>query len=117
MYRSRHEAEDILLYITPNCETLIKQTQKKPLEILKLKLTQRQPSFSFSPDLNFGSESNWLIGLTSLKEYNSIFIKTQAGTKIELSTDLLYELSFKEIKDEEVIVLSDSSPKQLQPEK
>ena len=37
MIRPKNETEDLLLSITKNCETIIKQTHRKPEETLDLK--------------------------------------------------------------------------------
>ena len=39
MIRPENETEDLLLSITKNCETLIKQTHRKAEETLEFKLT------------------------------------------------------------------------------
>ena len=38
MIRPKNETEDLLLSITKNCETIIKQTHRKPEETLEFKM-------------------------------------------------------------------------------
>ena len=51
MIRPKKEAEDFLLSITKNCETLFKQTQTKQQETLEVKLTKPRETFSFKPPI------------------------------------------------------------------
>ena len=61
------ETEGLLLSITKHCETLNEQTHRKEEETLKFKFTQPKQTFSFRPSFKFGADSNWMIGLLSLK--------------------------------------------------
>ena len=45
MIRPKNETEDILLSITKNCETLIKETHTKPQEYLNLRLPNQKKHF------------------------------------------------------------------------
>ena len=99
MIRPRNEAEDILLSIIKNCETLIKQTHTKPQETLDFKLTIPKGTFSFKPSLYLGHDSNWMVGLTSLEVYNSIFNIQGENKKFERYTYNFEVFSFAELKD------------------
>ena len=66
MIQPKIETEDLLLSITKNSETLIKQTHRKA----EFKLTKPKQTFHFKPFLNLGLDSNWMIGLISLEVYN-----------------------------------------------
>ena len=105
MIRARNEAEDLILSITENSETLIKQTHKKAEETLDFKLTKRRETFSLKSTTNFGLEGWSMISLTSLEAYNCIFIK-QKKKKFELFTDKFDEFLFGELKDELEEILS-----------
>ena len=48
----KNETEDLLLSITKNCETLIKQTQKKAEETLKFKMIKPRETFHFNPPIS-----------------------------------------------------------------
>ena len=71
MIQPRNKTEDLLLSTTKNCETLIKQTHRKPEETLKIKLTKPRETFHFNPPVEV--KEDWMLGLTSLDVYNSIF--------------------------------------------
>ena len=61
MFRPRIETEDLLLSITKNCATLIKQTHRKAEETLEFKLIKPKETFSFKPPTP--SEGSWMIGV------------------------------------------------------
>ena len=87
------ETDNLLLSITKNCETAIKQTHTKPQETLELKLTGTGGYFSFKPTISI--ERSWLFGLTSLEVYIFIFKITEENNKFELYTDTFDEFSFE----------------------
>ena len=60
-----NETEYLLLSITKNCETLIKQTHRKAEEDLKCKLTKSREMFHFKPPSAI--EGSWMIRLTGLE--------------------------------------------------
>ena len=80
--------QGLILSITKNCETLVEQTHRKVEETLEFKLTPPSETFSFKIAFNLVLDSNWMIGLTSLKIYISIFSITEEINKFELYTDL-----------------------------
>ena len=72
----------MLLSITKNCETLIEQTHRKPEETLEFKLNKSRERFHFKPPIQI--KGDWMIGLTDLEVYNSIFNITEENNKFEL---------------------------------
>ena len=72
MIRPRNETEDLLLSITKNCETLIEQIHRKAEETLEFKKIKPRETFHFKPP--FHVKGDWMIGLTDLGVYNSIFL-------------------------------------------
>ena len=80
--RPKNETEDLLLSITKNCETLIEQTQRKAEETLELKMNESRETFHFKPSIQV--KGDWLIGVTDLEVYNSIFNITEENNKFEL---------------------------------
>ena len=82
MIRPKNQTEDLLLSITKNCETLIEQTQTKPQETLEFKMTKPREIFHFKPPIQI--KGDWMIGLTDLEVYNSIFNITEENNKFEL---------------------------------
>ena len=79
MIRPKNETEDLLLSITKNCETLIKQTHRKAEETLEFKMNKSREIFHFSPPIQV--KSDWMIGLTNLEVHNSIFNITEENKK------------------------------------
>ena len=82
MIRPKNETEDLLLSISKNCETLIKQTHTKPQETLEFKMIKPRETFHFKPPIQM--KGDWMIGLTDLEVYNSIFNITEENNKFEL---------------------------------
>ena len=82
MIRPKNETEDLLLSITKNCETLIKQTHRKTEETLEFKMNKSRETFHFWQPIQI--QRDWMIGLTDLEVYNSIFNITEQNNKIEL---------------------------------
>ena len=82
MIRPKNETEDLLLSITKNCETLIEQTHRKAEETLEFKMIKRRETFHFKPSIQM--QGPWMIGLTNLEVYNSIFNTTAENNKFEL---------------------------------
>ena len=98
MIGPKAEKEELLLSITKNCETLIKQFHTKPEESSEFKLSQSRQTFHFNPLLSI--ESSWMLGLTSLEVYSSNFNITEENNKFALYTDNFDEFPFFEPKDE-----------------
>ena len=82
MIRPKNDTKNLLLSITKNCETLIKQTHTKPQEVLEFKMFKSKETFHFRPPIQV--KADWMIGLVDLEVYNSIFNITEANNKIEL---------------------------------
>ena len=82
MIRPKNETEDLLLSITKNCETLIEQTHRKAEETLEFKMIKPREIFHFKPPIPI--EGSWMIGLTDLEVYNSIFNITEQNNNFEL---------------------------------
>ena len=82
MIRPKNQTEDLLLSITKNCETLIEQTHRKAEETLEFKMNKSRETFHFKPPIQI--KGDWMIGLTDLEVYNSIFNITEENNKFEL---------------------------------
>ena len=82
MVRPKNKTEDLLLSITKNCETLIQQTHTKPQETLEFKMTKPRETFHFKPPIQI--QVDWMIGLTNLEVYNSIFNITEENNKLQI---------------------------------
>ena len=82
MIRPKNETEDLLLSFTKNCETLIEQTHRKAEETLEFKMTKPRETFHFKPPIQV--KGDWMIGLTDLEVYNSIFNITEENNRLQL---------------------------------
>ena len=80
--RPKTQTEDLLLSVTKNCETLIEQTHRKAEETLEFKMIKPRETFHFKPPIQINGD--WMIGLTDLEVYNSIFNITEENNKFEL---------------------------------
>ena len=115
MIRPKNETEGLLLSITKICETLIEQTHRKAEETLEFKMTKPRETFHFNPPFQY--KGNWMVGLTDLEVYISIFNVTEENNKFQLYTDPLdSEFSFTEMKDKitELLDLSHITPYDLE---
>ena len=81
MIRPKNETEDLLLSITKNCETLIKQTNRKTEETLEFKMIQTKQTFHFKSPIQV--KGDWMIGFTDLEVYNSIFNIKEENSKFK----------------------------------
>ena len=97
MIHPKNETEDLLLSITKICETLIEQTHRKPEEILEFKMTKPREIFHFKPPIQI--QGDWMIGLTNLEVYNSIFNITEEN-KFDIYRGEVDKFGCLELKDE-----------------
>ena len=97
MIHPKNETENLLLSNTKNCETLIEQTHTKPQETLEFKMIKPRETFHFKPQIEI--QGDWMIGLTNLEVYNSIFNITEENNKFKLYRDS-GKFGFSELKDE-----------------
>ena len=84
MIRPENQTDFLLLFITKNCETNIKETHTKPEKILEFKVTELREKFSFKLSPNLGLDSNWRKRFTKLEVYNPIFNITEEDNKLEI---------------------------------
>ena len=117
MIRPKNQTEDLLLSKTKNCETLIEQTHRKPEETLDFKMTKPKQTFLFKPPISI--EGSWMIGLTSLEVYNSVFNIKEENNKFEIYRDSSNKFGFLELTDdlEEILIFSYISQEHLEDEK
>ena len=101
MIRPKNETENLLLSITKNCETLIEQTHRKAEETLEFKMNKSRETFHFKPPIQI--KGDWMIGLTDLEVYNSIFKITEENNKFELykfPDEKAGGVTYEKVKDE-----------------
>ena len=89
MIQPEPETEDLLLSITKNCDTLIKQTHRKAEETLELKMIKPKETFQFNPPSQV--KEDWMLGLVDLEVCNSNFDITEENNKFELYRDTFDE--------------------------
>ena len=82
MTRPKSETEDLLFLITKICETIIKQTHRKAEETMEFELNKPRKRFSFEPQTPL--DWSWMIVLTNLEVYYSIYNITEQNSNIEL---------------------------------
>ena len=82
MIRPKNETEYLLLSLTKNCETITEQTHTRPQESLEFKMNKSRETFHFKPPIQV--KGDWMIGLTDLEVYNSIFNITEENNKFQL---------------------------------
>ena len=90
--------QDLLLPITKNCETLIEQTHRKAEETLEFKMNKSRETFHFSQPIQI--QGDWMIGLTDLEVYNSIFNVTEENNKFEIYRETPTKFQVLDSKDE-----------------
>ena len=101
MIRPKNETKDLLLSITKNCGTLIDQTHRKAEETLEFRMIKPRETFHFKPPIQV--KGDWMIGLTDLEVYNSIFNKTEQNNKFELykfPDEKIGGISYIKVRDE-----------------
>ena len=100
MIRPKNHTEGFLLSMPENCETLIEQKQRKAEETVEFKKIKSKQTFHFKPPIPI--EGSWMIGLTSLVLYNSIFSITEKN-KFELykfPDQKIGGVSYTKVRDE-----------------
>ena len=117
MIRPKTQTENLLLSITKNCETLIEQTHKKPEETMEFKMIKPRETFHFRPPIQI--QGDWMIRLTDLELYNSIFNITEENNKFELyklPDEKAGGISYEKVRDEieEDLGIEDITPADLQ---
>ena len=98
MIRPKNETEDLLLSITKNCQTLIEQTHRKAEETLEFKMIKPNETFHFRTPIQI--KGDWMIGLTNLEVYNSIFNITEENNKFDIYRAQGDKFGFLQLKDE-----------------
>ena len=101
MIRPKNVTEDLSLSKTKNCETLIEQTHSKAEETLEFKLNKPREMFRFKPPNQI--KGDWMIGLTDLEVYISIFNITKENNKFDFykfPDKKMGSVSYEKVRDE-----------------
>ena len=98
MIHPKSGTDGLLLSKTENCEALTEQTHRKAEETLEFKMIKPKETFHFNPPIHI--KRDWMLELTDLEVYNSIFNIRKENNKFELYTDTYDKFSFEELKDQ-----------------
>ena len=74
--------ESLLLSIAKSNQEIVENTHSKPQETLEFNMTKQKESFSFDVPLNV--EEKWMMGVTSLKVYNTVNNITEKNNKLQI---------------------------------
>ena len=101
MIQPKNKTEDFLLSSTKNYETLIEPSHRKAEETLEFKITKPRETFHFNPPIQI--KADWMLRLTDLQVYNSIFNVTEQNNKFEICRfpgDKAGGISYEKVRDE-----------------
>ena len=73
--------ESLLLSIAKPNQEIVGNTHSKPQETLEFKMT-KQKEFSF--DVPLSSDEKWMMGVTSLEVYNTVYNITEKYNKLQM---------------------------------
>ena len=85
--------ESLLLSIAKSNQEIVENTHSKPQETLEFKMNKQKESFSF--DIPLDLPEKWMMGVTSLEVYNTVYNITEKDNKLKLFTT---EQNLKEYK-------------------
>ena len=86
--------ESLLLSIAKSNQEIVENTHSKPQETLEFKMNKQKESFSFHIPLDLPEQ--WMMGVTSLEVYNTVYNITEKNNKIKLfeTEEMLKEYKF-----------------------
>ena len=92
--------ESLLLSIAKSSQEIVDNTHSKPQETLEFKMNKQKESFSFDVPLQLNGK--WMMGVTSLEVYNTVYNITNSSNKLEI---VLNDQQLKELNlDRELLV-------------
>ena len=74
--------ESLLLNIAKSNQEIAENTHSKPQETLEFKMTKQKESFSF--DVSLLLPEKWMMGVTSLEVYNTVYNITEKNNKLQI---------------------------------
>ena len=74
--------ESLLLSIAKSNQEIVENTHSKPQETLEFKMTKQKESFSFDVPLTLNEK--WMMGVTSLEVYNTVYNITNSDNKLQI---------------------------------
>ena len=92
--------ESLLLSIAKSNQEIVENTHSKPQETLEFKMTKQKESFSFDVPLILNEK--WMMGVTSLEVYNTVYNITEKNNKLQI---ILNDQQLKELKLDSGLIL------------
>ena len=92
--------ESLLLSIAKSNQEIVENTHSKPQETLEFKMTKQKESFSF--DVPLLLPEKWMMGVTSLEVYNTVYNITEKNNKLQI---ILNDQQLKELKLDSGLIL------------
>ena len=74
--------ESLLLSIAKSNQEIVENTHSKPQETLEFKMNKQKESFSFDNPLDLPEQ--WMMGVTSLEVYNTVYNITEKNNKFKI---------------------------------
>ena len=92
--------EYLLLSFAKSNQEIVENTHSKPQETLEFKMTKQKESFSF--DVPILLPEKWMMGVTSLEVYNTVYNITEKNNKLQI---ILNDQQLKELKLDSGLIL------------
>ena len=92
--------ESLLLSIAKSNQEIVENTHSKPQETLEFKMNKQKESFSF--DVPLLLPEKWMMGVTSLEVYNTVYNITEKNNKLQI---ILNDQQLKELKLDSGLIL------------
>ena len=93
--------ESLLLSIAKSNQEIVENTHSKPQETLEFKMNKQKESFSFDVPLELPEQ--WMMGVTSLEVYNTVYNITEKNNKIKI---LLKDEQLKSLNVDTLLVMN-----------
>ena len=74
--------ESLLLSIAKSNQEIVENTHSKPQETLEFEMNKQKESFSFDVPLILNEK--WMMGVTSLEVYNTVYNITEKNNKLQI---------------------------------
>ena len=81
-FETYDKQEFLLLSFAKSNQEIVENTHSKPQESLELQITKQKESFSF--DVPLKQQEQWMIGVTSLEVYNTVYNITEKIYKLQI---------------------------------
>ena len=81
-FETYDKKESLLLSIAISNQQIVENTHSKPQETLEFEMTKQKESFSF--DVSLDLPEQWMMGVTSLEVYNTVYNITEKNNKYKI---------------------------------